>query len=172
MRLALTQPDETVEQLATRVYSLDKPSATQLKSATTALTEANPFLRKPEDVPPGTVLAVPEQEGLEGGSAPAPIVAGLAADQLRGAIVLLNSHLTDALDAETSDAKATAKLARSSEVKAVVSDDSQMKEAMPTLNQAVDARVEDAKTLRTYQKDVFARIATDLEGLVEGLGSS
>jgi len=172
MRLTTTQHAETVEQLATRVYSLEKPSAAELKKATTALTEANPFLRKLEDVPEGTVVAVPEHEGLEGGEAPAPIVAGLAADQLRGAIVLLDRHLTDGLDTETSDAKETAKLTRSSQIKALVADSPELKAGMPKLTQAIEERVEDARTLRAYQKDVFAQVATDLEQLVNTLGGT
>jgi len=171
MRLATTQSGETVEQLATRVYALDKPSASQLRAATTALTEANLFLRKPDEVPPGTVLVVPEQEGLAGGEAAAPIVAGLAADQLRGAIAVTGKALSDALDAEVASGKTSARLARSQDIKrAAAGDETVDVKSLALLAGNADQRVADARTLRSYQKDVFAQIASDLDGLLATLG--
>jgi hypothetical protein len=171
MRLATTLSGETLEQLATRVYALDKPSASQLRAATTALTEANPFLRKPDEVPPGTVLEVPQQEGLAGGESAAPIVAGLAADQLRGAIAVTGKALSDSLDAEVASGKTSAKLARSSDIKsAAVGDEAVDVKSLRLLARNADQRVTDAQTLRSYQKDVFARIASDLDGLLATLG--
>lgn len=171
MRLATTQSGETVEQLATRVYALDKPSASQLRVATTALTEANLFLRKPDSVPPGTVLEVPEQEGLTGGEPAAPIVAGLAVDQLRGLIAVTGKALSDALAAEVASGKVSAKLARSRDIKnAAAGDESVNQESLRLLARNADHRVTDAQTLRSYQKDVFAQIASDLDGLLATLG--
>ena len=171
MRLATTQPGETLEQLATRVYALDKPSASQLRAATTALAKANLFLRKPDEVPPGTVLEVPQQEGLEGGEPAAPIVAGLAVDQLRGAITVTGKALSDALDAEVASGKASAKLARSAGIRsAAAGDESVNVKSLPLLAANADQRVADARTLRSYQKDVFAQIESDLDGLLATLG--
>ena len=171
MRLATTQSGETLEQLATRVYALDKPSASQLRAATTALTEANLFLRKPDEVPPGTVLEVPQQEGLAGGESAAPIVAGLAVDQLRGAIAVTGKSLSDALDAEVASGKTSAKLARSRDIKsAAAGDETVNEESLPLLAGTADQRVTDAQTLRSYQKEVFAQIASDLDGLLATLG--
>jgi len=171
MRLALTQSGETLEQLATRVYALDKPSAGELKAATTALSEANLFLRKPEDVPPGTVLEVPEQPGLEGGEAAAPIVAGLSVDQLRGAIALVRGDLSGSLDDEIAAGKASAKLVRSREVKSVAADDETFDEASLTvLAGNAEERVTDAQALRSYHRDVFKQISSDLDGLLAVLG--
>ena len=171
MRLATTQSGETLEQLATRVYALDNPSASQLHAATTALTEANLFLRKPDEVPPGTVLEVPEQEGLTGGEPATPIVAGLAVDQLRGAIAVTGKALSDSLDAEVASGKTSAKLARSRDIKsAVAGDETVNEESLPLLVGNADQRVTHAQTLRSYQKDVFAQIASDLDGLLATLG--
>jgi hypothetical protein len=171
MRVALTQSGETLEQLATRVYALDKPSASDLKAATTALTEANLFLRKPDEVPEGTVLEVPEHSGLEGGEAAAPIVAGLAVDQLRGAIALAGQQLSDALGGEVADGKASVKLVRSRDVKSAAADDESFDEAsLSELAGNAEQRVSDAQALRSYQKDVFKQIATDLDGLLATLG--
>jgi len=171
MRLALTQSGETLEQLATRVYDLDKPSPSELKAAATALSEANLFLRKPDDVPPGTVLEVPEHPGLEGGEAAAPIVAGLAVDQLRGAIALAGQELSGALDEEIAGGKASAKLARSREAKSVAADDETFDEARLTvLAGNAEQRVADAQALRGYHRDVFKQIGSDLDGLLATLG--
>jgi hypothetical protein len=171
MRVATTQSGETLEQLATRVYALEKPSASQLRAATTALTEANLFLRKPDEVPPGTVLVVPEQGGLAGGEPAAPIVAGLAADQLRGAIAVTGKALSDALDAEVASGKTSAKLARSSDIKSAAAGEETVDvESLRLLAGNADQRVADARTLRSYQKDVFAQIASDLDGLLATLG--
>lgn len=171
MRIATTRSGETLEQLATRVYALEKPSASELRAATTALTEANLFLRKPEEVAPGTVLVVPELEGLAGGEAAAPIVAGLAAEQLRGAIAVTAKALSDALDAEIASGKTSAKLARSTEIKSAAAGDETVDvKSLPLLAGNADQRVADAKALRSYQKDVFAQIASDLDGLLATLG--
>jgi hypothetical protein len=171
MRLATTQSGETLEQLATRVYALDKPSASELRAATTALTEANLFLRRPDDVPEGTVVEVPEHSGLEGGEAPAPIVAGLASDQLRGAIALAREDLAGSLETEIAAGKASAKLARSRDVKAAAAADETFDEARLTvLAGNAEQRVTDAQALRSYHKDVFEQIASDLDGLLATLG--
>jgi hypothetical protein len=171
MRLALTQSGETIEQLATRVYALDKPSASELKAATAALSEANLFLRKPDDVPPGTVVEVPEHGGLEGGEAAAPIVAGLAADQLRGVIALTAQTLSGSLDEEIAGGKASAKLVRSRDVKSVTAEDETFDDAQLTvLAGNAEQRVTDAQALRSYHKDVVKQISSDLDGLLSLLG--
>jgi hypothetical protein len=171
MRLALTQSGETLEQLATRVYALDKPSASQLKTATTALSTANPFLRKPEEVPAGTVLEVPEQQGLEGGQAPAPILAGLAADQLRGAIALAQNELSASIDAEIAEGKASAKLARSRELKNATGDvEASDQGTLRLLAGNAEQRVTDAQSLRGFQQHAFTQIAADLDNLIAALG--
>jgi hypothetical protein len=170
MRLATTQSGETLEQLATRVYALDKPSASELRAATTALTEANLFLRRP-DVPEGTVIEVPEHSGLEGGEAPAPIVAGLASDQLRGAIALAREDLAGSLETEIAAGKTSAKLARSRDVKAAAAADETFDEARLTvLAGNAEQRVTDAQALRSYHKDVFEQISSDLDSLLATLG--
>jgi phage tail protein X len=173
MRVALTKHDEPVEALATRVYGLDKPSAAELKTATSALTEANPFLRKAAEVPPGTLVTVPDEKlaaSPEETHRAEPLVAGLAAEQLRGAIAHVGRQLTEDVDAEVKDAHATAKLARSSELKTLSADVAGLKEQLPHLATAAEARADDAHALRAYQKEAFAQIATDLDELLGVLG--
>jgi hypothetical protein len=173
MRVALTKKDESLETLATRVYGLEKPSAAELRTATSALADANPFLRKPADVPEGTLLTVPETERAASESethGAEPLVAGIGAEHLRGAIALVGRQLSDDLDAEVADARQTAKLARSSELKALVRDDATLKEQLPGLATAAEARADDARVLRGQQKDAFAQIATDLDELLAVFG--
>src|SRR5438874_4360633 len=114
MRVALTQKDETLEALAARVYELDKPSAAELRAATTALANANPFLRKPAEVPAGTLLTVPETDRAASDrqtQRAEPLLAGIAAEQLRGAIALVGRQLDGEIEAEIADAHESAKLA-------------------------------------------------------------
>jgi hypothetical protein len=171
MQIALTRSGETLEQLATRVYALKNPTASQLKTATAALSDANPFLRKPDDVPEGTVLAVPQQDGLEGGDAPAPVVGGVAADQLRGAIALAQQQLSASLDAEIASGKTSAKIARSRVLKSAASDQATLSDdTLPLLAGNAEQRVSDAQSLRTYQKGVFTQIGTDLDAMLAALG--
>lgn len=176
MRLATTKSDETVEQLATRVYGLEKPSASELKAATTALGETNPFLRKPADVPEGTVLLVPPLEGIETKGEtqhPEPVLGGVAASQLRGAVALLARQLHDDVDTEVASARSSAKLARSAEVKKAAREDEDdtVAEELPRLATTAEQRVEDARAFRAEHRRVFGQVAADLDELLGVLGA-
>lgn len=173
MRVAVTRSDETIEQLATRVYGLEKPSAAVLRAATGTLSETNPFLRRLSDVPPGTVLAVPDLEHATENAAaePAePLVARLAVNQLRGALALLERQLSGDVDAEIADARASAKLARSSELKAFGREAPSLSQDLTGLAKAAEGRADDARALRDHQRQVFDRINADLEEVLRALG--
>jgi hypothetical protein len=168
MRLAATRPNESLEELAARVYDLgEAPSQTATRAAVRALADANPFLRKLDDVPPGTVVEVPPIE--KGDYRPGAtededaVVAGLVLDHVQAAAGLIARQLAADIDAEISDAGTTLKLARSAELKQA--DAPGLAEALPKTIAAAEARAASAKELRSRQDAVLGQLASDLRGL-------
>ena len=122
MRLATTLENETLDQLVARVYELpSERKEPTLRAARKALTDANLYLSAIGSVPPGTVILVPEVKGASvaagATSEPGALIGEVAVAQLRGAIALAAQQLGDDLTSEVEDARATAKLAQSAEVR-------------------------------------------------------
>jgi len=172
MRFAVTIENEPLDDLVTRVYDFGgKPSATQLRSARKAVTDANPYLRKLSTVPAGTVLTVPELDDAQPSAQTqeaAPLLGGIVLEQLRGALALASDQLESDLGGEIAAARTSIKLIGSSDVKQLRRDDPALVEALPHLSKAASARVEDAQALQRYQKAVLAQVERDLAALTGG----
>jgi hypothetical protein len=173
MQFATTLPDESLEALAARVYDLgEKPPPTAVRAAAKALADANPFLRKLADVPPGTVVEVPRLE--QGGRRPGTtqgedaIASGLVLDHVEAAAALVARQLAADLDAETADADATLQLARSDELKRL--DAPGLADAMARTVAAAEARAASAKELRSRQEAMLGQLARDLDELAAAHG--
>lgn len=171
MRLATTLANETLDRLASRVYEL--PAGKQqaaLRAARKALTDANPYLTAIGTVPPGTVILVPEVSGAPASNATeqsGPMIGQVAVAQLRGAIALAAQQLGDDLATELADARATAKLAQSGELRRQAR--AQAAE-LKAVAQAAQRRAEHAQELQRQHKQVFAQIEKDLAELVSVFG--
>jgi hypothetical protein len=173
MQLATTRPDESLDQLAARVYDLgEQPSRSAVRAAARALTDANPFLHRLADVPPGTVVAVPPPpQGEHRRSATQhedALATGLVLDQVQAAAALIARQLTADVEAELADAGATLKLARSAELKRQKAPG--LAEALPHTIAAAEARSERAKELRSRQRAVLRQLAGDLDALARAHG--
>jgi hypothetical protein len=173
MQFATTLPDESVEALAARVYDLgERPPPTAVRAAAKALADANPFLRKGVDVPPGTVVEVPRLE--QGGHRPGAtqgedaVASGLVLDHVQAAAALVARQLAADLDAETADADATLQLARSDELKRL--DAPGLAEALKGTVAAAEARAASAKELRSRQEAMLGQLASDLDELTAAHG--
>ena len=171
MQLASTLPSEGVEALAARVYDLgEKPSATAVRGAVKALTAANPFLERPDDVSPGTVVEVPPLEDVPyrpGATNDEDALAtGLVLDHVQAAAALIARQLAADLDAEVADAGATLELAASDELTALKTPG--LAEALPRTIAAAEARAATAKELRSRQDAVLGQLAADLDALSAG----
>jgi hypothetical protein len=168
MQFATTQPDESLEALAARVYDFgERPPPAAVRAAAKALADANPILRKPADVPPGTVVEVPrlDEGGHRAGATQGEdaVAAGLVLDHVQAAAALVARQLAADLDAETADADATLQLARSDELKRL--DAPGLPEALKRTVAAAEARAASAKELRSRQDAMLGQLASDLEEL-------
>ncbi len=175
MRFAVTIENETLDALAGRVYAFEgQPSQAAKRAAAKALTDANPFLRRIADVPPGTVVAVPEHEQARPSNETRdaePMIGGLVVEQLRGAVALARRALSDDVDAEVGGTQESIKLLRSSEVRQLRRESPWLKEEIPNITEAATSRVEDARQLQRYQKQAFAQLDRDLEELLKAFGA-
>jgi hypothetical protein len=168
MQLAATLPNESLEQLAVRVYDLgEKPSQAAARAAARALADANPFLSRIADVPPGTVVEVPplaqgayRQGTTQGEDA---VATGLVLDHVQAAAALIARQLAADLEAEAADAGATLKLARSAELRRLKTPG--LAEALPKTVAAAQARAARATELRSRQDAMLGQLASDLDAL-------
>lgn len=173
MRFATTAANESLEELAARVYDLgEKPSQAAVRAATKALAQANPFLRRLADVPPGTVVDVPPPDQGEHRAGAThgeeAIATGLVLDHVRAAVTLIARRLAADLEAELEDAGATLQRARSAELKRLTAPG--LAEALPKTIAAAEARAATAKELRSRQDAMLDQLAGDLDALTRAPG--
>ncbi|MDQ6744415.1 MAG: hypothetical protein M3Z27_00100 [Actinomycetota bacterium] len=170
MQLAATDPNESLDELAARVYDLGlKPTAAVTEAATKALLEANPFLSELKAVAAGTVIDVPPLPG----AGPAPgatrteqaTAVDLVLDRVRSAVALAQRQLFADIDAETRDAEAAITLGRSAELNQLRSVTPGLAGALPGTISAAQERAAAAERLRGRQSAVCQQIVSDLAEL-------
>lgn len=175
MRFAVTMENETLDALAGRVYAFEgKPTQAAQRVAAKALTDANPFLRRLDEVPPGTVVAIPEIEAARPSDEtrdPEPMIGGLVVEQLRGAVALAQRVLTDDVDAEIAETRESVSLLRSAEVRRLGKENAWLKEQLPNITDTATSRRDDARELQRYGKQAFAQVDKDLEELLKTFGA-
>ena len=173
MRIATTRGDESLEDLAARVYEFKgKASATDLRSAVRALRDANPFLRKLSEVPEGTLMVVPELEkatpasGTEllEGAAGALVVA-----RLREAAAQAVELLARELDDELAEAQSSFDVLRSSETRRVTRADDEARRLREATEETIKERVAAAERLGEYREQVATQVEKDLEEMLAAL---
>jgi hypothetical protein len=169
MQLAVTTENESLDGLVSRVYAFDgTPSASQLRTARAALTGANPYLRRIADVPPGTVVVVPELAAAAtgpGAQDAAPVLGGLVLEQLRGALALAASHLETGLAGEETAGRETVALIGSSDVKQLRLNEPDLAAELPKVSEAASNRIKAAASLQRYHNAVLAQVESDLGAL-------
>ena len=174
MRFAVLAQNETLDDLAARVYDVPAGAPAGLRDAGKALAEANPFLRRIDQVPAGTVVVVPPLAGVEPTQqayAPDALAVGALVNQLRGAVALVCQNLSSEIDAELADSKSVAGVARSREAKTAARELPELGDELPRLAEAAAARAEAARELQKYQVDAFARMEFDLDDLLAEFGA-
>ncbi len=178
MRIARTRSGEPLEELAARVYEFEgKASAAAVGAAGRTLRDANPFLRKLEDVPDGTMLIVPPVEGAAPAAATEPIegaVGALVIGQLREAAALAVELLGGELDDEVADARSSLDVLRSTDARRLARTDGEVKLIHDEAGDAVKARLAAAERLGTYRDAVAAQVEQDIEellGSLRGMGT-
>lgn len=172
MQLAATDPNESLDALAARVYDLgQKPAPATTKAATKALLEANPFLGQIKGVAAGTVIDVPPLAGAGPASGTTrteqATAVDLVVDRVRSAVALAQRQLFADIDAETQDAQAAIRLGRSAELKKLRGATPALADTLPRTITAAEARVSAAEALRGRQSAVCKQIVSDLGELTK-----
>jgi hypothetical protein len=171
MRFAVLAQNETLDDLAARVYDVPAGARAKLRDAGKALADANPYLRRIDQVPAGTVVVVPPLAGVEPtpqAYAPDALPVSALVSQLRGAVALVRQNLSSEIDAELADSKSVAGVARSREAKAAARENPELGDELPRVAETAAARAEAARELQKYQVDAFARMEFDLDDLLAG----
>lgn len=174
MQIATTKSGESLEQLVNRVYSFKKkPSKTALRTAATALADANPFLRRAAEVPPDIQIIVPPLEQAEPAADAKPADAVTAAAVLDGLSTLIE-HTTGALlddvNADVDETNESVQTMRSQRLVRLARE-SGLTEDLHEARAAAKQRVADAKELQGHHNRVVDQVAKDLADMRSALGS-
>lgn len=173
MRIATTRASEPVEELAARVYKFEgEASDAALRSASKALRDANPFLRKLSEVPEGTVVVVPELEKAAPARGTQRLEAAsseLVVARLREAAAQAIELLSAELDDELGDARDSLEVLRSSETRRVTRADDEARRLREDTEKAINERMAAAERLGEYRQQVAEQVERDLDELLETL---
>jgi hypothetical protein len=174
MQIATTKSGESLEQLVNRVYSFKKkPSKTALRTAATALADANPFLRRAAEIPPDFQIIVPPLEQAEPGTDAQEADAVMAAAVLDGLSTLIEhtmGALLDDVNADVDETNESINTMRSQRLARLVRD-SGLTEDLHEARAAAKQRVADAEELRRHHSRVVDQVAKDLAEMRSALGS-
>jgi hypothetical protein len=147
-----------------QVYALEgqKGAAQQAEAA---LRGANPHLADLKTVPEGTVIVVPDKEGLKptGSSEPLlPLIAGF--EQLTGVLHTLGASLVAAHDKGIEQAKATVTQAKSKDFVKLIDTDELKATVAETVKNA-QMRIKTAETSRGQIERKLKQAGADLDAL-------
>jgi hypothetical protein len=170
MRFTATRSSESLDDLVTRAYAFErKPRSADLRAARRALVDANPFLKRLDDVPPETVVSVPPIEEAEPAGettevGPLAVTAMLA--RLRSGVEALAASLEADLEREVTASRETISLAGSAEVKRLAGSDPAVAGEARETRKAVEARIGEAQALEEYRRAAFAQVERDADELL------
>jgi hypothetical protein len=176
MRFGVTKGEQTLTELAMRLYAFEgKPPAVALREAERALTDANPFLRKPAELAEGTVLAVPPLARAEPSEEARPLtsIAGeTAAGALQAALADAAESIANSLREERDQIDDSMTALRSREVKQLARHDPDIDEQVRRTTEAVKSRTAEISALEKYQHEALSQLGEDLKAIIEVLGDA
>jgi phage tail protein X len=174
MQIAATKSGESLDQLVNRVYAFKKkPSKTALRTAATALADANPFLRRATEIPADVQIVVPPLEQADPGADAQPADAVTAAAVLDGLGMLIEQTTTallDDVDADVDETNESISTMRSQRLVRLARD-SGVTEDLHEARAAAKQRVADAKELQRHHSRVVEQVAKDLAEMRSALES-
>jgi hypothetical protein len=173
MQFVYTKADESLDKLAARAYAFEgKASAATMRSAADALRDANLFLRKPAEVPDGTMVIVPPLEGAQPAAdaePPAGAAGALVVARLREAAEQAVELLADELAQEVEDTRSSLSVLGSPEARKLARADDQAKVVHDATRAAAKERLDAAGQLSDYRRQVAKQVEKDLEELTAAL---
>lgn len=171
MRFATALPDETITELASRVF--DARTNADLSAAKEVLVEANPHIQGRRKLDGGTVVEVPEVERAEPTAAaqpPTDVGPAVAIHGLRAALPDLFEAVRTGSDELVIGADREAKSLRSDRVKRAARKEKKTADEVRRTRETADYRLEESRSLRTEHKAALRDVESDLDDLLRLFG--
>jgi hypothetical protein len=169
-QLAMFQGEQTVEELAARVFKVSGSDPQAAKQATAALLKANPQLANLAQVPAGTVIVVPDTGvAVNGGQTVRPTTL-LSADPtatVTAHVSAFGASLATASMAAATQANSTVALATDPNLKAAVANNAALTQRLATLTQSTNAALADLQAKRTLLQQALAQMQQDLASFLK-----
>jgi hypothetical protein len=173
MAYATTSEERTVGELASRLFGVSERSKVG-RLAAKRLLALNPELKGIEELPPGTLVEVPEVEGAELDQ-PLPGLTEAASGTLVAGLRASTGALGDALAAEVDEARKQAnahlKELRSAEVKRAAAERPDGKAELATATAATEAYLETIRATKAEWRKGVADLRKDLDELLAVLAA-
>jgi hypothetical protein len=174
MRFTATRSGESLDDLVARAYAFQgRPKSAELRAARRALVDANPFLKRFDDVPPTTVVTVPPTEKAEPAAETSdlgPLAVGAMLARLRSGVEALATSLEADLERDLATSRETISLAGSADVRRLTRADPAVANEAKETRKALEARIESAQALEQYRRTVFAQLEQDADELLSAFG--
>ena len=173
MRIVTVKKAVPFGEIAGQVFAIDGQKGARVsQQAEAALRQANPHLADLKTVPEGTVILVPETEGLKP-KAPSepPVPAGADFAQLAGGLHVLGQNLLAAHNKEIEEAKETVALAKSKDFAKLANTGELKAQAAETVKTA-QTRIKAAETSRQEMEKTLKQAGADLDELQRRFGGS
>jgi hypothetical protein len=164
MHIVILKKAAPLGEIVGQVYALEGQKAAS-QQAEAALRGANPHLADLQTVPEGTVIVVPDKEGLRpsGSSEPLlPLAAGF--EQLTGVLRTSGASLVAAHDKGIEEAKATVARAKSKDFVKLIDTDELKATVAETVKNA-QARIKTVETARGQLEKKLKQAGADLDDL-------
>jgi hypothetical protein len=166
-----------LEQIAVELYAVEaKRGGEATKQAAAALREANPHLKDLEAIPRGTIIAVPDKEGLTPRAAsdhaaepPPSLTAALT--QVTSALSLTGENLMAAHRDDIDDAKATVSRAGSKDFAKLIDTD-ELKAALAATVKNAEARIKATEASRDALTTTLKQARADIDDLQRRFGAA
>lgn len=165
MRLAAVGDEKNLGRIVARVYGDLSPA--DLKHAREALLRENPQLRSIRDVPPGTMIVVPDIGRRPSRASHADQSYLDVVTHVADALAEYRDRLAASAEAEANDAKSGAGALKSREIKALLSEFPELREHAATVADVTEQRLAMATSVRRLAQTELDTLAKDLSTLID-----
>jgi hypothetical protein len=167
MRFAVSKGETSAADLTTRIFEIKGQGAAETtKRTTAALLEANPHLKDLSNVPPGTIVVIPDLP--DNPAVRAPQTAGIGAeldDHLKIAVKESAEVIGRSVDTSESAANATIEALKNRELRDFAAQRPELKEQLDRIAEAAKENLKDAKAAATLQKEALTQLEEALKKL-------
>ena len=165
MKFAVSKGEASAADLTTRIFEIKGQGAAETaKRATAALLEANPHIKDLTNVPPGTIIVIPDLP--DNPTVRAPQTAGVG-DKLDGHLKIAVKESAEVIgksvDARETAMNATIEALKNRELSDFVAQRPELKEQLARIGEAAKADLKDIKAAAAAQKEAMAQLEEALK---------